>query len=487
MSTRLYIGLLGVAITGQAHAWAGLRSEFGANVSMVQAQGMLKNGTYTVQSVPGGGARVLGPATVRGPGGVVISSELSVGVGRQAATAMAIRAGSLALPAVGAGLLIWDIYDTFRAKPDGTGAVDWDPGQPEVPSEVYYWRGFVSGAGQAPSTYATASVAMQSAFAWAFGAGSSCTGDGTFNSPRTCQTRTMVDVVQVSAASWSAGLRLCQTIDIGSGPGAPSCTTDGAAITASRYGPEPGLACPTVGLPAGVAPIKGPDGMCPTGDYSQKVEAAPFAEKVMGATEFANSLDYARMLREAVGHADMPFPAGAFKPTQELPATLPPVPGPVTTTTHEDGTVTEVATGWNFKRDPVIRNQGFWDATQTTTKKDANGNVTGTSTTGTTNPGNGAPAPDPSDPCSVDPGRLGCVGLGEPPPDGPQWSESDVPWSPIDLGLPAGCPAPHDWQWRGYTLRLNYQPLCDVAGLVRVALVLLTSLGTVFFVMESCK
>jgi hypothetical protein len=203
--------------------------------------------------------------------------------------------------------------------------------------------------------------------------------------------------------------------------------------------------------------------MCPTGSYPQQLEAAPFAEKVMSATDFASSLDYARMLREAVGHADMPFPPGAFKPTQELPASVPSVQGPIVRTVHEDGTVTEVATGWDFARDPVIRNQGFWNATQTTTKKDANGNVTGTSTTGATNP-SGTPAPNPDDACSVDPGRLGCIGLGEPPSDQVPKREVSVSFEAEDIGLEAACPAPLSMGDAG---QLSFQPACDAAVMAR--------------------
>jgi hypothetical protein len=89
------------------------------------------------------------------------------------------------------------------------------------------------------------------------------------------------------------------------------------------------------------------------------------------------------------------------------------------------------------------------------------------------------------DPCVANPDRAGCVPLGTPPTDKPTWTEKPMIFTPEDIGFAGSCPAPFTYTTTGAIqapLVASWQPLCDVAPLVRLALLALASFSALFFI-----
>lgn len=93
--------------------------------------------------------------------------------------------------------------------------------------------------------------------------------------------------------------------------------------------------------------------------------------------------------------------------------------------------------------------------------------------------------PDPL--CSQNPNSLACVKLGDVPTTEPAWETKTIVYQADSLGLPAACPAPWTGQLRGWTLSFSYQPACDVAPQVRLAILALTTLGALLMIITTVR
>ena len=93
--------------------------------------------------------------------------------------------------------------------------------------------------------------------------------------------------------------------------------------------------------------------------------------------------------------------------------------------------------------------------------------------------------PDPL--CADNPNSLACIKLGDVPTDQPGWETKTIAYQADSLGLPAACPAPWTGQLRGWTLSFSYQPACDVAPQVRLAILALTTLGALLMIITTVR
>lgn len=123
---------------------------------------------------------------------------------------------------------------------------------------------------------------------------------------------------------------------------------------------------------------------------------------------------------------------------------------------------------------------GGWQSRTTTTTRNSSGQITSQTTeTGTVSEANTA-APG-TDPCTLDPSRIGCRSIGDPPTDLPLATTSPVVFAAEAVNLGSGCPAPHSVSIRGWSMNLNYTPACDVAGIVRFLVLACSAFGVAFF------
>lgn len=451
--------LLLAAVSPVCFAWSGLRSEYAGNQALTEAQGLLKGGPYTVHPGPGGGARAVGGAFITGPGGRTVPADLAVNFTRRATLNVAARALSAAVPVLGAGVLIYDVYDALRVKPDGQGGLDWDPGASQVPKTQYCATSsnFMSGVGyHVQGTFCGGSPAA---------AGAAICANANLQKPS-----------------------LACTV-VGTGPSSAQIRTDlGGYFSYGTINFTTSQALGCNPLLNGNAAELGPDGLCES-DYPRQPIEAPFAaEKVLNATDYANSLDYENLLRDSIGLGPVTIPP-APEAVQEVPASgVPSIAGPVTTTQHANGT-TETATGWNFARDPLRKNTGKWNPTTTTTEKDVNGNPVGTPTTTTTTTPDGEGTTDPNDPCTSDPSRLGCIGAGEvedmdlPGEERPFQVSTQSGWGASD----GACPAPPVVVVFGRSLTFDNAILCTFLAGIRFALLAVAGLVAARIVLGGFK
>lgn len=142
-------------------------------------------------------------------------------------------------------------------------------------------------------------------------------------------------------------------------------------------------------------------------------------------------------------------------------------PRTVTQTGPNGTTTTNITNNYTYQGDTIT-----WNETTTV-------NAPGGDTTTTT-----GPAPDTSSECEKNPDSLGCMRPGDLPTDKPQWQSRNVVFAVDELGLPSACPAPRQMVWRGTTLTLNYQPACDVAPMVKAALIIITAISCTLIVVQ---
>lgn len=240
------------------------------------------------------------------------------------------KGAAKALPLISTAVAIQEIYEALRCRERFGGGAECDFGQDEETVEEYVWRATVTGFAQSPGDHPSPSAAITAAFAHRFGTGSSCTGSGSFNDPRTCIVRTL-GVVQVTGpGSATASITACQTITAGGNVSGPTCSTMEGAVSASRYAPTVIERCPAVPPGSGFYPPRGIDGKCPTGDY-QPASEPQVAQRV---EQYAD-----KTKAPAIVAAGMP----AGIPFEHQPATFE-GPGTVSggrqTTRHPDGSTT---------------------------------------------------------------------------------------------------------------------------------------------------
>jgi hypothetical protein len=425
------------------------RSEWYANTSLSKQvpTAITAAESYTWQNP---NVRARGSLALAGPNGARLASELDVFVGARAVGTIAARV----LPLVGTALLIYEVYDALRVRPSpgGGGGIEWDSGVEPVTDNTVQFDlplfDFYGNATQVPAyghAAACSRVAQNTRNILSYQAQG-----GSFTSVR-------VTNCTATGVSVAIGLVITQTNNPCNGT---NCTTtqyqnstaSGVVGTGRICAPRPGVSGGVIGV----------DGKCPSGTY-QPVTPEQAAEFLVGAPVGSLQVDYAGMLREAAGLGPQTLPGTGV--TAEIVPTnpAPHVNGQTTSTTDSDGVVTETATGWDFSRDPLRKDQGQWTQTTTTTRRDRNGNPLPGGGTTTTAPPQIAPGTTPApeagaDPCAADPGRLGCIGLGTAPTDRVPTETRALAWQAEDVNLASACPAPITLPQGNV---LSFQPTCD--------------------------
>lgn len=206
---------------------------------------------------------------------------------------------------------------------------------------------------------------------------------------------------------------------------------------------------PAYNIPAG-SPI-GPDGKCPTARYNHAPISAADAAARVTANPPADPTPWVQPTKDAIQSGGQSAPAGI---TTTGPASQ---TGTGTTTTTTGGspsqTVTQTSTPtytYNYAGDTITYNTSITTVTN---------NITTGTTTTTTTDGPTAIPQDPTDPCTADPNRIGCLKLGDTPTDQVPTKDRQISYSAEAVGLPSGCPAPTTVA--GHTV--SYDAICDAA------------------------
>jgi hypothetical protein len=442
-----------VSSAGYASAFSGVTPTLSGTTAKVVAGGITSSEMIASWGGGGGGVTASGPVNILGPAGKSVPGTLSVNIPRAAAFSIASRALATAIPAVGVGSIIWEVWKQTRMKPNGAGAVLHDPGLPLGPETQY-----CSSASGTQYCGTRESVAAQTA--GRLNTTSSNGGQYTFTAGGCEPIPGRCAILQIN--NFNNGM-----VDVW---GMISFTE------------ETTQACPIVLIEGTLRRGSiGWDGRCESGSYSQPMSAQEAADMAFAATQSAQ-IDSAAMLREVLGFSDGPIPATTYdQALDDAPKTI---QGPTTTTTAPDGTVTETATGWNFRKDPVVRNSGEWLETKTVTTKNSAGQTTGTTTT--TQEPNGTQ--DPTDPCVSNPGRLGCANLGEVPPAEPLPREEFPSAAPsVPFTSAAGCPTLPAFTVYGQTFSINTAPLCDLMSTLRPLFLAIGAAAAAFIFMQGFR
>lgn len=243
------------------------------------------------------------------------------------------------------------------------------------------------------------------------------------------------------------------------------CTSAGAfaQVVTFRIRKVSEVACQSSGSVLGY-PL---GGLCPQGQW-QPVDESQARIK----------LQYAPVTPEVLSRAleEVLKAGGAIQDTGTHSVTGPAsVPGETRTktTTAPNGT-TQVVTTTNTHN--YTYNDNRVTITTTTTTQNPDGSTESETTD----------APE-VDACTRDPLSLACVKLGDLPSDSPAWETKTIAYQADSLGLPAACPAPWTGQLRGWTLSFSYQPACDVAPQVRLAILALTTLGALLMIITTVR
>jgi hypothetical protein len=408
----------------------------------------------------------------------VAGNELDIARRSTIPPAAITRAAGIALKTlapVAVGIELWDLFKEVRVTPDGQGGLLHDPGQAE--SSVFGYTATLSASGPAwtctgesSSKVSAAQIAADCAVekpqystcpvynGWCYSAVVGAYVSETSNS---------VTLKRVTNRMWCAPPNGCN-INNGSGTGYPT----NVDWTIPVSGGEQNAGCPEVfdaldpawNSPAGAPP--GPDGKCPTGRHNHAGITPSAAGDLLEAQKPPDGEALRRMAEDTLAR-DVPIegaaPGGIAGPTS--------VPGAPTTTTHQnpDGTTKTTTktptTNYTYSGDTIN-----YTITTVTVINNA-GDVT-TTTEGTT--------PEESDACKVAPDSLGCSKMGTPGTDQPAWQTRDVVFAPEDLGFGAGsCPAPESWDVFGITLAWGYEPVCEVAPIIRLALLAFAAIGAI--------
>jgi hypothetical protein len=455
-----------------AQALEGVRSSFEANRALVQATG-LSASDVVGPGRSGAAAVAKGAVNVTGPGGRVAAAQLEVLLSKKASMSLAARA----LPYVGVGLLIWDVYDGLRVRPkagSGPDGVAFDPGQSQGSVQQWvYFAGVYTGAETAsPETHMSASIQDGSGggFTYVYNRPAQCTYQPIVSgSPppcggSSCPTRGVSCVLTGTQTYVQSGAQSAIQVDrgyLGVQTIAPQCP----AYTDFQLG----------AMPAGEA--TGPDGKCRTGSYTQPMTADEAATYALGH-ENALTLDYEALVRAAI-HGDVPpqvkvLPiAQSQDHKQEIVGTVPNLVGPTTTTQDANGTKTE-AIGWNFARreDDLRRNEGRWIQKTAYSELDNQGQPTGTPSETTTDPGEEAgDSTETPDFCVSHPDRLGCIKAGDVADEPLQTQDRNVSLTPMaGWGGEGACPAAPALTLGFGTFTLDNTLLCNFLGAIKFVL-----------------
>lgn len=195
----------------------------------------------------------------------------------------------------------------------------------------------------------------------------------------------------------------------------------------------------------------GPDGQCPVGRYNAvPITPADAAAKV-AAHPPADPTPWVQATKDAIDTGGQSAPAGI---TTTGPASQTGTPTTTTTTGGSPAeTITETKTPtytYNYAGDTITYNTSITNVTNNIT--------TGTTTTTTTNTPAATPQ-DPTDPCTANPDRIGCLKLGETPTDVVPTKSPNITFSAESVGLPSACPADQVIAGKAY----SFGPICDAA------------------------
>lgn len=463
--------ILGLALPASALAFDGVRSEYSANRSIVNASRIT---AAEAISQAGASARAVGSVDLIGPGGRSVAAEAAATFSRRAAIAAGVRAASFVAPPVAVAWTAWEVYDHFRAVPDGSGEAMHDTGQDTQTFTQYctaYWNlSGAPGCATIPSQrWCAENSAALAVSIKASVLANACTG----------AFRTRL-VISPSCSETACSYTIQQTFNIAANPVSWGNVGGGGASAVGSVEGCPAYTDAWTGVFHPTAPV-GFDGKCPTGSYTEPMTAQELADAA-DVADFVAGLDYAQMLRDAANLGPVTIPAapdGDFEITNPQPQPLK-IDGPVTTTTAPDGTQTEETVTYHWIPDTTVRNRGSWDTTTTTTTTPPGGEP-GTPTT-VTQPGvdsEGNPTPDPKDPCTANPDRAGCAKLGEVEDIELEAEDRNVEFEP-DEGFgdfDGECPAPPTLALSFGSFVMDNTLLCDWLGYVRLLVIALAGLA----------
>lgn len=145
--------------------------------------------------------------------------------------------------------------------------------------------------------------------------------------------------------------------------------------------------------------------------------------------------------------------------------------GTVTQSSPAGSTITNVTNNYTYNGDTITYNK----TAETTNPDGSKQSVTDT------NP------QDLRSDCEKHPNTIGCAQFGDIPTDKPEWKTKTVDYAPDSLGLPSGCPAPKTISLRNWDLHWSYQPLCDVAPVIRAGILALAAVGALLFIVGTVK
>jgi hypothetical protein len=468
---------------------------------------------FSITSGIGNAAATLSRAmSIPGPGGSPASGTLSASLSRNGAARM-IAAAVARHPAVTGVAIAAALWDAFRVEPDGSGGLRVDPGQPPVTSQVRMWNNAFSPSGTYPHSSPEA-AASHDCIAAANNAGRS---PGTGN-------------VQNFSKTTSTYSYDCYGISVSSGNNLPVAygRSGGSQLQNQQ-------ACPTITAQGNTVtnPPLGRDGKCPTGDAGPRdpiTETA--AADMLAADTDPSTANLVPALNDAKNASGLPPMSMADLSNANLILSPNSYGGPVVTETALDGTTTTTEKefewttiggvpipvpegtlngqpvrwdidriapgtssgtqiGWGVLGQGVTNAFGMagaWSTKTTVTKRDAQGNIT-SQTTSTTAPGSAVVAKpgEAVDFCIANPDRAGCAPLGPAPTDAVVPAVHALTWASVNLGLPAACPAPYNFSWRGSTYAMPYNAFCDHAPNVRLLILALTAVSVAYFVLKSIK
>lgn len=355
-----------------------------------------------------------------------------------------------ALPVVGAGLVLWELFDAVRVRPDGSGGLVFDSGREPLIANGYGCS--ANGQLYTASSKGAAQQACARAEAEFVCAQNRETGDGY---TRTCTVLTTVAVGQGHATNY----RTAYCINGG------GCSNQNFQTTVFIADPMPMPAtCPA--LQDGTVPTPDADGKCATGAY------APITDD--GAAQKLDPLSPGDLLPgfdHALDRAPLPLPSPA-----EITEVAPnPVPGPTSVTTGPNGTK---ETETEYVPQPGA-GRIDWKERETTTTTDPEGNTTEETTE------TGGREDEQQDPCETRPNTVGCIELGDPPLEELTREDRQVTIIPYaGWGADnASCPVGQAFSVMGYSYTLSYEPLCQFAGAMRAVVLAGAWIAAAFIVL----
>jgi hypothetical protein len=427
-------------------------------------------GLRSFSTLMGGSATIADSVAVYGPAGSlpVVATEAVTALEVGGAIARYVALGSAPALAATAAYGVYQVYRCYNpgsvpGSLAGSGFLDCDPGQNPVSTSGGPYFSIGSNYGAA-SSYGSFLLLVSN--------NAARIGPATSTGPNGEETRFAcygTNDTYASGCSPNGGGNFSTTYHATGGGAVQSCPASVDALN-SAYNVAAG------------APV-GADGKCPTARYNHTpTSPADAAAKLVASPPAASSYvtgtsvgaGLAKALWEAIKGGQtvqaapnsLTGPASQTGPTSTTTTTGP--SGTTTTTTNNTYNYTYTPTTINYRTDTTTS-----DGTTTTT-------TTGTTTTA------GAPAPDPKDPCTSNPGRVGCTSLGDPGNGDPAWSSRPVTYAEESLGISGACPAPATFTLLGHAELIGgangYAPICNNAPYIATTLLMLTTLAGLMWV-----